>query len=442
MALGKWERSCTEHSVGPYEATDQPIRIGAAAHQHPFLPKLSALNFSAWEQWVFEATSDDGISGIMVGLCRDHNYAFFGQGDLSVQLWHALPGRAPSTDLVFLERSSLFDCGDHVASYWAHEAKGYEFMFTVHPDLEAVALRITSPRFRGNLTFVGSVPGHYPDGSPMLQAPGSPVHDTDAAAAVAPGFSMCNAVPGARVASVLELDGLPVTPPLEIHGGAAVFRMWGSAYWFDMSDGLRIIRAAAGPYSFFFIASGSRWDVGAVYSAGNLYRGPEQLVSVRLREPAPTEPGRDWVKVSPLSGLLGARGKVGGGEWTGSLVEFFSHATNRTWRFEVEHARLYTSTMLGGDTGVDAFTSRVWGGELGLGEDGEAVYTPLYRGSAYSELAVWPPALAPWRMWAAYAASMALQAWTTLVRGLQISSMTVSSISQAMKPAPGQAGEL
>lgn len=407
--------------MGPFEQTDQTIQIGAAAQQHPFLPKLSAMNSTAWEQWVFDATSDDGASGIMVGLCRDPNYAFFGQGNLHVQFLHALGDEEPTTDLVFLQRSSLFDCGGCVASYWVNEAKGYEFMFTMYPDLDAVALRITTPRVRGNLTFVGTAPGHYPDGLPMLQSPGSPIPDTDSAALVAPGLYMCNTVPGARVTGVLELDGVPLTPPFDVHGGAGMTRLWASAFWFDIVTGFRIIRASAGPYSFFFMDSGSRWDDGVTHASGVLYYKMKQLVGVRRREPASGEPGQDWVPVSQRYGRLGARGStVGGGKWTGHLVKFFSHATNRTWRFEVEHARLYSSMSLGGGHGVDIFSNRVWGGQLGLGEDGETVYTTLYRGSAYSEDSLFPRTLAPWRIWLVYSASMVSQAWTTLLKWLPI----------------------
>ena len=403
MSVEEWEGKCTEHRVGSFELTSQPIQFGAAAHHHALLPKLSAMNSTAWEQWIFDATADDGTRGIMVALCRDPNYAFFGQGNLHVQLFADVGGGKPIIDLVFLERSSLFDCGDYMAGYWASAEKDYEFLFTVHPNLDAAALRIATPRLRGNLTFMGAVPGHYPDGSPMLPPSGSSVPDTDGAAFAAPGLYMSNAVAGARVASVLELNGTPLAPPFQVRGGAGMMRLWASRSWFEIVAGFRIIRAYAGPYSFFFWDSGSRWDKGALHTWGVLYRGAEQLVATRRREAItemtgpessavrPPSSGQDWVQVSQQYGGLGTRGSsVADATSTGHLVEFFSHATNRTWSFEVEHARLYTSMPLGGGRGVDIFSNRVWGGELDSDEDGKLIYAPLYRGSGYSEDALFP----------------------------------------------------
>lgn len=431
MSPNHWKRTCIEHRAASFDTlTTDAVGLGptSAEKQHPFLPNLSAMNATAWEQWVFDATADDGVGSIMVGLCRDPNYAFFGQGNLHVQFFAAVGDAKPIQDLVFLDHSTIFDCGDYVAGHWASAAKGYDFLFTVDRESRVAALRVMSPRFQGNLTFLATAPGHHPDGSPLGLGAG---HGEEAASSAAPGLHMYNAIPGAHVAGTITVDGSPLAPPFVSSGGAGVMRYWAAAYWFDIVAGFRLIRASAGPYSFFFWDSPSRWDrspssgQAATHAWGALYRGAEQLVATRHHDGGGGGTS-DHVRVSQTYGALGAHGKVDGGRSTGHLVEFASPATNRTWRFEVEHSRLQASMPLGAGQGVDIFSNRVWGGEV-QGQAAAAVestapagwtttYLRLHRGSGYSEDALFPEELAPWRIWLVYGLSMASQGWDAVLK--------------------------
>lgn len=167
MSPSHWKRTCIEHTAASFDTlTTGSVALGpTSVGKHPFLPNLSAMNLTAWEQWVFDATADDGVGTIMVGLCRDPNYSFFGQGNLHMQFFAALGDSKPIQDLIFLDHSTTFDCGDYVAGHWASASKGYDFRFTVDQESSITALQVTSPRFRGNLAFAASEQGHRPDGS-------------------------------------------------------------------------------------------------------------------------------------------------------------------------------------------------------------------------------------------------------------------------------------
>lgn len=360
----------------------------------------------------------------MVGLCRDPNYSFFGQGNLHVQFFAALGDSKPIQDLVFLDHSTIFDCGDYVAGHWASASKGYDFRFTVDQESSITALQVTSPRFRGNLTFAASAQGHRPDGSSLA---GSDEEDTGAvASSAAPGLHMYNAIPGAHVVGDIILDGSSVMPRFISSGGAGVMRLWAAAYWFDIVAKFRFVRASAGPYSFFVWDSLSRWHSSAgeaslesTHTWGALYHGAEQLAAARHVPDASTKSTRgatsDHVRVSQAYGMLGAHGKVDGGQSTGHIVEFSSPTTNRSWQFEVEHSRLQVSMPLGSGRGVDIFSNRVWGGEVS-NFPGTGDYVTLHRGSGYSEDAMFPEELAPWRIWVVYGISMASQGWDAILK--------------------------
>lgn len=440
FSVDRWRQDCTEHRVTGFDTVDGPVQLRpTTADDHPFIPRLSAMNKTAWEQWVFDGTSDDGSQSVMIGLCRDPNYAFFGQGNLHIQFYAALGGGKTIKDLVFLDSSSIFDCGDYVASHWVSKSRGYEVFFTVNQDSTIAALHLTTPRFQGNFSFVASAPPHHLDGSLLKQQEPQKQQapdDQTPSSFVVPGLHMLNAIPGALVTGDIVLDRTPLAPFMA-RGGGGVLRLWAAADWFNIVDGFRIIRGSAGPYSFFFWDSPSRWsgsiDVAAgqppktgdnpVYRWGVLYHGAEQLVATHLGAPVLEDnilqgeeaqwQQEDYVHVTQQYGPVGAHGKVAGGLSNGHRVKFVSPRSNRTWKFEVEHSVLQGSFPLGGGRGVDVFGNRVWGGEVP--SSGESLdHFCQYHGSAYSEDAAFPAKLDQWRIWFVYSISMASQASSTV----------------------------
>ncbi|KAH8896253.1 hypothetical protein GQ53DRAFT_743532 [Thozetella sp. PMI_491] len=432
LSVGRWKQECKEHRATGFETFEGPVEFRPTmSDEHPFIPRLSAMNKTAWEQWVFDGTSDDGSQSVMIGLCRDPNYSFFGQGNLHIQFYAALGEGKTIKDLIFLDSSSIFDCGDHVASYWVSESRGYEAFFVVNQDSTAAALRLTTPRFRGNFTFAATAPAHHLDGS-LLSAQKQQVPHKEPPSLVAPGLHMLNAIPGAVIKGDIILDGSPLSPPFTARGGGGVLRLWAAEDWFSLVDGFRIIRASAGPYSFFFWDSPSRWagsahgssgispktKENAVYQWGVLYHGAKQLMATRLGRPAPKgdipQQQADYIYVTQQYGPVGVRGHVAGGRSNGHLVHFVSPGANRTWRFEVEHSVLQGSFPLGGERGVDVFGNRVWGGEVSSSGD----HNCQYHGSAYSEDALFPEKLEQWRIWFVYSISMASQASSAITNWL------------------------
>ncbi|POS79310.1 hypothetical protein DHEL01_v202283 [Diaporthe helianthi] len=386
-----WKQGCKEHRVGARETVTGDVHFGPWRHdEHPTLGKLSAVNSSSWEQWVFDSVSDNGSSGIFLSLGRDASYSFFGQGNLHVEFYALLEDGTKIQELAFADESSVYDCGDFVASTWTSESHNFEFRVPRKMEIGAKTnFTVSTPKIEGRFVLTGTAPGHFADGA--LQA--SPESSTQ----VAPGLHMHDTIPAAQVQGDIVIKGRRNESVL-FSGMGGHLHLWAIDNWFKIIWGFRIIRGTAGPYSFFYWEPTSRLGGRTPYYTAILFKNGEKLVSTQASAPS-DEPkkGGDYVRVLSTQHGRGARASVAERS-TGHIIEFWSDG--KQWRFELEHQYVQVQMPFGQNTGLAVFTNRVFGGEI------EGCQ---YLGSAFSEEANFPEALAQWKMWMIYGIGMLSQ---------------------------------
>ncbi|KAE9570801.1 hypothetical protein CGMCC3_g12996 [Colletotrichum fructicola] len=386
--LQDWKQGCKEHRIGSDEMVAGDVHFGPRKHdEHPTIGKLSGINSTSWEQWVFDSVSDNGSSGIFLSLGRDASYSFFGQGNLHVEFYALLADGTKIQELAFVDESSIYDCGDFVASTWTSDSHSFEFRVPRETEIGAsTTFSVRTPKFHGSFLLAGSAPGHFPDGT--LHA--SPRSSTQVAA----GLHMHGTVPAAQVRGNLTIKGRR-GGPVSYSGMGGHFHLWAIDNWFKIIWGFRIIRGTAGPYSFFYWEPTSRVGGRTPHYTAILFKNGQKLVSTQASGPPINEPpDGDYVKVLATQHGRGARASVAGRS-TGHIVEFSS--AGKQWRFELEHQYVQVQMPFGRDTGLAVFTNRVFGGETGGCQ---------YLGSAFSEEAEFPEELARWKIWLVYGVGM------------------------------------
>ncbi|KAL0937406.1 uncharacterized protein CTRU02_207137 [Colletotrichum truncatum] len=383
-----WKKECKEHRITSYETVTGDIHFGPRRHdEHPTIGKLSGINSTSWEQWVFDSVSDDGSSGIFLSLGRDASYAFFGQGNLHVEFYALMEDGTKFQELAFVDQSSIYDCGDYIASTWTSNSHSFEFRVPRDTSIGAEAtIVVSTPKLHGRFHLLSSAPGHFPDGN--LHA--SPETLTQ----VAPGLHMHGTIPAAQVEGKITIKGRRggVT---SYSGKGGHMHLWAIDNWFKIIWGFQIIRGTAGPYSFFYWEPTSRVGGRTTHCTAILFKNGKRLVSTKAANSTYQPQNGDRVQVLATKNGRGVRASVAGRS-TGHVVEFWS-ADGGHWRFELEHQYVQVQMPFGRDTGLAVFTNRMFGGEAGGCQ---------YLGSAFSEEAEFPETLAQWKIWLVYGIGM------------------------------------
>lgn len=385
-----WSQGCREHRVRARETVAGDVHFGPRTHdEHPTLGKLSGINSSSWEQWVFDSVSDNGLSGIFLSLGRDASYSFFGQGNLHVEFYALLEDGTKIQELAFVDESSIYDCGEFVASTWTSNSHNFEFRVPGNADIGAkTTFTVSTPKVQARFDLTGTAPGHSPDGT--LHA--SPRSSTQ----VAPGLHMHGTVPAAQVQGNITIKGC--RNQIELFSGmGGHLHLWAIDNWFQIVWGFRIVRGAAGPYSFFYWEPTARLGGRTPYLTAILFKNGQKLVSTQASAPSNKSKKGDYVTARSTQHGRGARASVAGRS-TGHIIEFWSD--EKQWRFELEHQYVQVQMPFGQDDGLAVFTNRVFGGEVNGCQ---------YLGSAFSEEAKFPETLAQWKIWLIYGIGMLSQ---------------------------------
>ncbi|GJC91663.1 hypothetical protein CH63R_01264 [Colletotrichum higginsianum IMI 349063] len=389
-------QGCKEHRITAYETVAGDVLFGPRTpNEHPTVGKLSGINSTSWEQWVFDSVSETGSSGIFLSLGRDASYSFFGQGNLHVEFYALLDDGTKIQELAFVEVSSVYDCGEFVASTWTSSSHAFEFRVPKDAGAGggsggsggAPTFAVRTPKFRGDFLLLGTAPGHFPNGALRASASSSSTQ-------LAPGLHMHSTIPAAQVRGNMTFKGREIS----YSGVGGHLHLWAIDNWFKIIWGFRILRGSAGPYSFFYWEPTSRVGGRVPHYTAILFKDGKKLVSTQAATPPSHQPqGGDYVRVSATQHGRGARASVASRPAsTGHVVEFWS-AGGGHWRFELEHQHVQVQMPFGRDTGLAVFTNRVFGGEAGGCQ---------YLGSAFSEEADFPETLAQWKIWLVYGIGM------------------------------------
>lgn len=370
-----------EQVVGPVEFSDSPT-------QHLETPRLSALNGTAWEQWEFDATAADGMSGIVVGFSRDATYHFFGQGNLRVEFYMILDDGTVVQDLDYVDESIVTTCAEHVTGLWTSKTRSYGFR--VSSDMTRVETWWRTRRSEGSLRIDSDTPPGLADGNLWPNA--------TASAELAPGLYMSHPVAGGRAVA----EHVVGKRTLRFEGRGAHSRIWATESWFKICDGWNAIRAFVGPYTLTYWKPVSRIQKGVSYYSALLFKDGKLLVGTsgisKNETGVPAEDGSDKdADYATLTHEFG--GQITGNmadRSTGHYVEFVSpRLDGKRWRFFAEHKRKKFDMNMGGGLGLSGFTTRVTGGEVG-GKEAEL------EGFGWSEQVALPLKIKQWQIWTVY----------------------------------------
>ncbi|TPX24001.1 hypothetical protein DIZ76_013344 [Coccidioides immitis] len=366
---------CSVSHLSAYEQVEGPVAFSTSSTEHLETPKLSGVNATAWEQWEFDGTDDDGMAGIIIGFSRDASYAFFGLGNLRVEFYMVLSDGTVIQELDYLDESTIMNCQGDITGMWNSTKRSYSFH--VPKDMSRATVKWRTPAGKGTLSLTSTTQPHFPDGS-MWPSQGARTE-------MAPSLHMNQPIAGGRVIADVELSS---SKRMQLRGFGGHGRLWAQGGWFDIVDGFHIIRAYAGPYTISYWRPISRLNKGDVYHSAQLFKHGKLLAATQLGEKSQT---KDYILFSN-----DFRGKVSGGltdKSTGHVLEFISPSRGKTWRFLVEHMRKKFEMGLGGETGISGFTNRVTGGEAGGRQ---------YEGRGFSEQTIFPEEIAKWRIWIVY----------------------------------------
>ncbi|KAI1177829.1 hypothetical protein F4777DRAFT_540503 [Nemania sp. FL0916] len=392
---------CTVSRLTAFEQIAGPINFSDSATQHLVEPRLSALNSTTWEQWEFDGTARDGLSGIVMGFSRDASYAFFGQGNLRVEFYMLLADGSVIQDLDYVDVSTVTSCADHVSGLW--ESKTRTYGFRVSRDMKLAEAWWETRRSKGRLSIESDTKPGLADGSLWPPPPSSNPENPSATAEVAPKLYMSHPIAGGRVIAEHSIG----SKRLSFEGRGAHTRIWARDSWFQICEGWNAIRAFVGPYTLMYWQPVSRVRKGVAYYSALLFRDGDLLVGTSgihgnvsaagrdHNDSAPRDRGADYVTLTHDFG-----GQVTGSmadRSTGHYIEFVSpRLGGKTWRFLAEHKRKKFDMNMGDGLGLSGFTTRVTGGEVG-GDDG----APL-EGFGWSEQVALPMKIKDWQIWIIY----------------------------------------
>ncbi|KAI1924671.1 hypothetical protein LOZ64_000547 [Ophidiomyces ophidiicola] len=371
----KVSEGCSISHLTAYEEVNGPVAFSTSTIEHPEVPKLSAVNSTAWEQWEFDATGDDGMTGLIIGFSRDASYAFFGLGNLRVEFYMVLHDGTVIQELDYLQESRLINCDGAVTGIWNSSRRQYSF--EISKDMKQATVKWQTPIVQGNMSLSSTVMPHFPDGSSWPSS--------NATTEISPSLHSFNSILSGRAEAHVTLANRKT---MRLRGAGGHSRLWAEGGWFKIVDGFNIVRFHGGPYTGSFWRTISRLVKGAVYDSAQLFKNGKLLIATRLGEESQNT---DYVLFSSdfsgnVSGGLGDKS-------TGRILQFISPAQGKGWRFHLENKRKKFELSLGGHFGLTGFLNSVVGGEI----NGKR-----YAGVGFSEQVVFPEVIARWRLWIVY----------------------------------------
>ncbi|RWA09504.1 hypothetical protein EKO27_g5593 [Xylaria grammica] len=384
-----------------FEQVVGPVDFSDSATHHLEEPRLSKLNSTVWEQWEFDGTASDGMSGIVLGFSRDASYAFFGQGNLRVEFYMILDDGTVIQDLDYVDESIITGCAAHITGIWRSKTRNYGFR--VSRDMSRAEAWWETRRSKGRLSIDSDTPPGLADGS-LWSSPRDGPGNPSATAELAPKLYMSHPIAGGRAVAEHSIGN----KKLSFEGRGAHSRIWAKNSWFEICDGWNAIRAFVGPYTLTYWQPVSRIRKGLRYYSALLFKDGELLVgtsgirsnaATRTGSPDEDNVGGGWGKdyavlTHDFSGqVTGEHRRTGS---TGHYIDFVSpRLGGKKWRFLAEHKRKKFDMSMGGGLGLSGFTTRVTGGEVGGDE------APM-EGFGWSEQVALPTEIKNWQIWIIY----------------------------------------
>ncbi|KAK3385179.1 hypothetical protein B0H63DRAFT_432924 [Podospora didyma] len=335
-----------------------PVFFSTSAKDHFELPKISPMNETAGEQWEFDAVSDDGLSGVILGFYRDPNYSLLGSGNLRMYIEIAFPpetGRERFVQIDYPTESTVERCpGAGTRGEW--KGNGYRYAWHVSENFDRARVVWDTPKTRGSLTLTRSLaPPRYADGSTW------PDETSKASTLTVPHFYWVEPIPVSEAMFDAVVDGRQ-----EAWSGIAGHeRLWGAYNWLTCLDALTLVRLRAGPYALTFLELESWLYKGLRVPSAVLAEDGKKIFSSRSTgEPTDDSDQADfftWEKTYGGEGITGSLSDKA----TGFVLDLVSPSKGKQWTFLITHKNIYFEYFLGGGVGGTGFTATVAGGQVG-----------------------------------------------------------------------------
>ena len=316
-------------------------------------PKIVPMNGTAGEQWEFDAVSDDGLSGVILGFYRDPNYSVLGAGNLRMYIELTFPevGAPRFVQIDYPSESTVESCpGAGTRGEW--KGDGYRYAWHVSESMDRARVVWDTPKTKGSLTLTRSLaPPRFADGGTW------PADSSTASTLTVPHFYWVEPIPVAEAHLDAVVDGRVV----KWSGIGGHERLWGAFNWLTCLDSLTLVRLRAGPYALTFLELESWRYKGVKAPSVLLAEDGVKIFSSRLTEPSDTEDFFTWEKVYGGEGITGSLSDRA----TGFVLDLVSPSQGKQWTFLITHRNLCFEYFLGGGVGGTGFTATVAGGQVG-----------------------------------------------------------------------------
>jgi hypothetical protein len=339
--------ACTTDIVTGFESVQGPVSINTSPLDPFEVPKISAINQTAWEYWYFDSVSSDGKSGVAVTFFKDPSTSFLGLGNLRLELEAVWSNGTTFSTLLFVNESTVTTCGDVTQGVWNTTSQGIVFSFQISKKLKQVDIVVSGPQISGTFSMKSKDPARYPGGELYPSS--------TASLALAPLIYWNEPIPAGTVNVNMTLGGTPFT----LSGGGGHDRNYAPFIWDFIVKQWYWMRVVTGPYTMVFWFWESAIDGKTYTSAFLTKRGKEIFATTKGN----VSLGGNYATMSLLYG-----GRVHGtfpDNSTGISIDLVDHDCDKSWHFELQHQNLAFEAPHGINQQYSRFVNTASGGEVG-----------------------------------------------------------------------------
>lgn len=339
--------ACTTNLVTGFKSVQGPVTINTSPLDPFEVPKLSAINETAWEYWYFDSVSSDGKSGIAVTFFKDPSVSFLGLGNLRVGLDAVWSNGTKFSTMLFVNESTVTTCGDDAQGVWNSTSQGIVFSFQVSKKLKQVDIVVAGPQLSGTFSMKSKDPARYPGGE-LYPSP-------TASLALAALVYWNEAIPAGTVDVNMTLGGAPFT----LSGVGGHERNYAPFIWDFIVKQWYWMRVVTGPYTMVLWVWDSAIDGNTYTSAFLTKRGKEIFATT-----SGTVSSEGKYTIMSLVYGAGVHGTFGDNS-TGILVDLVDHDCDKQWQFELQHEHIAFESPHGINQEYSRFVNTATGGEVG-----------------------------------------------------------------------------
>jgi hypothetical protein len=341
------QTTLTSKTCSGFESVQGPVTINTSPTDPFEVPKLSAINETAWEYWYFDAVSSDGKSGVAIIFFKDPSLSILGLGNLRVGLDAVWSNGTQFSTMLFVNESTVTTCGDDTQGIWNQTDQGTVFSFQTSKNLQQVEIAVAGPQVSGTFSLKSHNPARYPAGELYPSS--------TASVALGPLIYWNEAIPAGTVDTSLTLGGVPFS----FTGTGGHDRNYSPFIWDFIAQKWYWLRIVTGPYTAVYWVWTSAID-GNTYTSAFL---TENGVEIFTTTSGAVSPEGKYATMSLLHGA-GVHGTFGD-DSTGIAVDFVDHDCDKKWHFELQHQNIAFEPPAGSNNNYTRFVNTASGCEVG-----------------------------------------------------------------------------